>query len=421
MSSLEYVIPLTARLTSLYLVAVTVWRLVRAFGALTILTRASYAMLVIVPLMAGAWPAIQTVINASEQKLVNISDRLTKSAEHLYESAQQLDAIRRSADPSVAKQNEERDVGEWVRRSSKLASEAEQLTEKIRQVHDSQSTYMPAAWGLAFFAALAVALGQVVYQTSAPEIVRHYTLEEYQEFRSIPKGREPTSDEVNDARRLVRSAEFSRRTFLNEKIVACLKLAFECAFVFEAVLARKYDLDLNQTVRNPKLPSQEEMRKAAESEDVQAAILSARRGLRVQGFFYARECLELLQDDEEFEALFDLVRQESSPRDVDLTPKYSETTAYLAQNHLLPPFDQDGAAAAHNRERVWIGARVEYLDQSRRKASGRCFLSLALYLLATSLIAYITYTQALSVAEAVGWAKSAAIHTPLRQGPTGQP
>jgi hypothetical protein len=400
------------------------WRLVRAYGALTILTRASYAMLVIVPLLAGAWPAVQTLVNASEQRLVNVSDRLTKSAERLSGSACQLEIRRGDTDSSVGTANREKvEDNACVKRTSKVLSEAEQLSDKIRQIHDSQSSYMPVAWGLAFFAALAVALGQAIYQTSAPEIVRRYTLEEYQEFRSIPKGREPTADEVNYARQLMRHAEFSQGTFLNKKVVACLKAAFECAFVFEAVLQQKYGLDLNQVVQNPKLTSQDEMKGAAESKDVQAAIYSARRALQQEGTFYARECLELLQDTAIFEVLLALTRRSSvlPSQDVDLRPKYSETTSYLAQHHLLRPFDQDGAATAHNRERVWIGARVEYLDQSRKKARARCLLSLALYFIATLLVVWITYTQARSVAEAVGWTPVASgKHSPLEQS-QGQP
>jgi hypothetical protein len=284
---------------------------------------------------------------------------------------------------------------ECMRRTSNVLSEA---ADKIGKIHASRSPYMPVAWALAFFAALAVALGQIIYQTSAPEIVRRYTLEEYQEFRSIPKGREPTSDEVNEARQLIRHAEFAVGSFLNRKFIACLKAAYNCAFVFERVLQQKYSLDLNQDVRTPKLPSQDEMKEAAESKDVQAAIFSARRDLQKEGSFYARELLELLQDKANFGNLDFRGSEVIKPR-----PKYFETTSYLAQHHLLPPFNRDGAATAHERELVWIGARVEYLDQSREKARARCLFSLALYFIASLLIGWITYTQARSVAEAVGW------------------
>ena len=75
------------------------WRFVRSLGELQIVTRASYAMLVIVPMLAGVWNALP--------------------------------------------------LGE------------------------PQSRYLPLSWVLAFFAALAVTLGQIIYQLRAPEIIRH--------------------------------------------------------------------------------------------------------------------------------------------------------------------------------------------------------------------------------------------------------
>jgi hypothetical protein len=40
------------------------WGLVRSFGELQILTRASYVMLIVVPMLAGTWPAVRIVITA---------------------------------------------------------------------------------------------------------------------------------------------------------------------------------------------------------------------------------------------------------------------------------------------------------------------------------------------------------------------
>lgn len=48
------------------------WRAVRAFGSLTVLTRASYAMLVLVPIMAGAWGlVIKPVMESGKLELEN--------------------------------------------------------------------------------------------------------------------------------------------------------------------------------------------------------------------------------------------------------------------------------------------------------------------------------------------------------------
>jgi len=88
------------------------WQFVRSLGELQILTRASYAMLVVVPILAGIWTALP---------------------------------------PEV-----------------------------------SSSHFLPHSWVFAFLAALAVTVGQVLYQLQGPQIVRRSTLEDYvRDARSI--------------------------------------------------------------------------------------------------------------------------------------------------------------------------------------------------------------------------------------------
>ena len=43
------------------------WRLIRGLGELQVLTRASYLMLIVVPLLAGLWPGIRLVIFSTGQ------------------------------------------------------------------------------------------------------------------------------------------------------------------------------------------------------------------------------------------------------------------------------------------------------------------------------------------------------------------
>ena len=286
------------------------------------------------------------------------------------------------------------------------------MAEKLHNLATSLPLKMPAAWGFAFFAALAVALGQFVYQTSAPEIVRRYTLQEYQETKSHPTGRAPTSDEINSALHLIRRAELNDGTFLNQRITLCLAAIFKAIFEFESKLKNLYDWN-SALVFTGAIPTPDEMKTAAQSEKVQAAVKVARRALTAQGTFYAREALDLVQDERLFSRLLELVRPiameivvtEAGAETNYPIPDRFETSAYLAMHHLSPPFRIDGEAEriAYDRERVWIGARVEYLDQSRFQARVRCLVSMAFYGTACALIAWITFTQARSVAEAVGW------------------
>jgi hypothetical protein len=420
----EFLLPLRKisfreRLSALFLDVLS-WRLVRAYGALTVLTRASYVMLVLVPLLAGVWPVVQTGIDGSREALLRHADNITKSSERLsgqlqtqLENADNIVSIARSiaaankdstADTDSAPTfKEEQRFSDLLKVNSKLADDARGLSERLHNLASSLPQAMPSAWAFAFFAALAVALGQVLYQTSAPEIVRRHTLEEYQEARVNPGGRDLTSDEINRAELTIRNAEFKEGTFLNQKLVACFRAVYQCHYHFEFVLTGSgYNTRDGYT--------SDDMKAAAESEQVQPVIHRVREALAGLGLFYARECLELAQERNRFAECKNLVGP--LPGDIygylhnhqieDTRPKQYKTLEYLVRHHLNPAFDVDDDAA-HNREKVWIGARVEYLDECRLRARGRCFVSLTFYGIASALIAWITYTQAKSVAQAVGW------------------
>ena len=96
------------------------WRFVRSLGELQILTRASYAMLGVVPILAGLWNALP--------------------------------------------------LGE------------------------PRSHYLTHTWVFAFFAALGVTFGQVIYQTLAPEIVRRSTREQFVREKRDEYVKQPSRD-----------------------------------------------------------------------------------------------------------------------------------------------------------------------------------------------------------------------------------
>jgi hypothetical protein len=251
-----------------------------------------------------------------------------------------------------------------------------------------------------------VALGQSVYQISAPEIVRRYTLEEYQEAKANPSNRTPTSDEVYQAGAMIRRAEFNNGTFLNRKIVECLVAAFKSVGAFQLKLA-----ELRGTEKSP--PTAEMMKAAAETDVVQKAIHTARNALAAEGPFYARECLEIMKERYSFMDSAQMIDRLSPPRvKIDMPRLFSDgqfdTVFYFVHHHLSPPFklEQNTDKIAHDREKIWIGARVEYIDQSRLKARGMCFVSMAFYAAASLLVVWITLTQAKSVAQAVRWLHS---------------
>ena len=58
-----------------YIARLLDWRNVRGLGELQVLTRASYVMLILVPLLAGLWPGVRLVINRYNQAVTDARDR----------------------------------------------------------------------------------------------------------------------------------------------------------------------------------------------------------------------------------------------------------------------------------------------------------------------------------------------------------
>ena len=59
------------------------WGFVRNFGELQLLTRASYIMLILVPLLAGLWPSVTTVVNRYNDTAETGIERLNVASEKL--------------------------------------------------------------------------------------------------------------------------------------------------------------------------------------------------------------------------------------------------------------------------------------------------------------------------------------------------
>lgn len=81
-----------------------------------------------------------------------------------------------------------------------------------------------------------------------------------------------------------------------------------------------------------------------------------------------------------------------------------EIVSYIVDQHGLPPFkpkDQE-QKELHNREKIWIAARIQYLDESRSRLllSATAFV---FYLVALGLILWLSWGQIISVLTAAGW------------------
>lgn len=128
------------------------WPTVRAFGALQVLTKASYFMLAFVPILAGVWQVVHVwtghAQRQTEAAVRHLDDRLDKINPTGEQEAQAVADVRAAAD-------------------------------KAQAVVGSLHPHLPGAWAWAFFAALAAASGHFVYQVFCPDLLKAKSRDEH--------------------------------------------------------------------------------------------------------------------------------------------------------------------------------------------------------------------------------------------------
>lgn len=154
------------------------WARVRSISELQILTRVSYLALIIVPLLAGTWPAVRVMIN-------RYNNAITEASAQFEEASQSLDAVTSRLAPSApeaASESEDdtsaTDVSQVVKKLKRIDAQAEEWIDKYGP-KTIQRTDLPDVFAISFFAALFVVFGHLVYQTSSPELIRPRSRRQY--------------------------------------------------------------------------------------------------------------------------------------------------------------------------------------------------------------------------------------------------
>lgn len=149
-----------------WLAGYTNWNFVRAFGELTILNRASLSMLFFVPVLAALWPTIRWGVNKYNEFLILRNLGLgaeTDAAEH----------------------------------QSRI------MTDGLSNEIPLFPTDLPAIWAIAFLASLCSVLGNVIYQTRVPSLIKDYKLAEFEEAELKRYRENPTETQLRNAQKLI--------------------------------------------------------------------------------------------------------------------------------------------------------------------------------------------------------------------------
>lgn len=220
------------------------WKTVRAVGNLQILTKASYLMLVVVPVLAALWPQVRHWYTERALETSKQADELHRRATDEHNQAEALratlaaqavlDAVPPTGDPggshtavqaaaervkAIAERNEK--LAAAIAKVDKLLAERKSLPELKRAFEDLRSSlhppdtpnslearaqdharraaetrkraevlqksvgdlWLPWVYVYAFAAAVCVIVGHFVYQTAAPVMVREQKVEQFAEER----------------------------------------------------------------------------------------------------------------------------------------------------------------------------------------------------------------------------------------------
>lgn len=183
------------------------WRMVRGLGELQILTRASYAMLLIVPILAGTWPAVRLVVNHHNRAVKDATILLERYEAKFNETLKRVkEELGRKADTGDSK-----DVAKVDKAIDTLEASSVAFFDHVNYYvadyseRTLRTPLLPWPLASAFFAALFVVLGHTLYQLAAPEQVRRMTWDEYVLSKKEDFAKHPSGEALIKARTVLRS------------------------------------------------------------------------------------------------------------------------------------------------------------------------------------------------------------------------
>ena len=159
------------------------WTFVRSVGEVGILTRVSILALILVPVLAGVWPAVRVAVNRYNAAINEAAERFDAAAQRL-ETSTQIDSENSALDEITV------EMRQW----------AEGWRDRFGAM-TADEPYMSPSLALAFFAAACVTIGQLIYQISAPSRLRRQGRDAFVEWmhNRYPEGAPDRDDGLRRA------------------------------------------------------------------------------------------------------------------------------------------------------------------------------------------------------------------------------
>jgi hypothetical protein len=373
------------------------WQFVRGVGEYQILTRASYLMLAVVPMLVGVWPSVRVIINSHNRVLEQTTKRLATFVDSLrQETNVVVGVVQRATDP-LTDVNDERvrslnkAIADLTANITSLSTEIEAALDNLRR-QGTLSPLLPRSWALAFFAALSVALGHAIYQARAPNIVRKNTLLEYiRQQRDAFHENAITEYDFQNA--LIALRENWWRSHLPPIPQDCDTPAtaeeYRNYFMFKSLIRSQLLTALNAVIACSPISDDNTAVLLTPAERDTASQLRA----AIYGHLY-RYDIQILQDD-----------MEEHAKDVSNMGTHDRGKAFSDSIFSMGTSDHP---TDNSPGRVQVIDEMAHLEYTKAASQGTpaLLLALLLYSIGGIIIAWIICDQVIAVMKAAGWIRA---------------
>lgn len=391
------------------------WQLVRGIGEVQLLTRASYIMLALVPVLAGIWPSVRLVIDKHNETLKKTTSELQEISQRLSSEAEALKNLH--LPDNLDRNSASHTIDEFVYQVSKLASTVNTKVSQLERF-GTLSPWLPVSWTLAFFAALGVTFGHLVYQTQAPEVVRKNSRDEYVSRKRQSFREQPREEDLDEALSIVRKKWWELDSFFREEaLLEARKWAVEKGYPtdfeydmdhFFAYFREQVDeatLKVIRALSDYKNPSQsyadEIKRWQEDKEDKTSRSIYLTKTSKVFSKIHSLRAvlMQMLSHDKMY--LLEIFANRA--RDALEEGSNEQSLIYASQSF----FGEDYRRVSELKDAAKLdvigeAAILEYNAAGQRRRP-MIILSVCLYIGASIPIAILTYQQSVSVLRASGW------------------
>ena len=160
---------------------ILLWTNIKSMAKLEILTRASYLLLITIPLLAALWPGVKVIIN-------QYNDSINKTVSILEYSTARLEFESKKLDRHLSNNNLSQDIQVIIKN----------LEVNIKTIKDNianasiKNDFLPTTWALLFFASISIFIAHLIYQSSVPTLINEKEIDDFVLFKKEEYSKHPS-------------------------------------------------------------------------------------------------------------------------------------------------------------------------------------------------------------------------------------